>query len=162
MSRTKSKMLMLVGGALSALASPAPAGPPTGPTPSATPTATPMPTPTAIPGSCLEAWPLVTVVTSGRGNSPTNNAKVVHSITGFIIDPSSLSQEERNIPICRGTSVTCAVTDLTGGTPLNQANSSGIVCDSVGCRVTNIQRKERYISRSADGSDTDRITLVPK
>ena len=162
MSRSKSNklMLLLASAAFVALASPALAGPTTGPSPTATPT--PVPSPTVPPGSCIEAWPLVTVLTIGKGNSPSNNAKVVHAITGFVINPRSLSQEENKILVCQGTTVTVGVTDLTGGSALNLANSSGITCDSSGCTVVNIQRKERYISRSADGTDTDRISLVAK
>jgi hypothetical protein len=58
--------------------------------------------------------------------------------------------------------VTSVVTDLTGGVATNTRNSKGIGCNASGCSVSNIQRKERYISRSADGRDTDRITLLPK
>ena len=164
MSRSNSNklMLLLASAAFVALASPALAGPTTGPSPTAIPTPSPMPTPTVPPGSCPEAWPLVTVLTIGKSNSPSNNAKVVHAITGFIIDPKSLSQEVNRVLVCQGTTVTVGVTDLTGGSALNLANSSGITCDSSGCTVVNIQRKERYISRSADGTDTDRISLVAK
>ena len=154
--------MLLASTAFVALTSPALAGPTTGPSPTATPTPSPIPTPTVPPDSYIEAWPLITVLTIGRGNSPSNNAKVVHAITGFIINPISLSQEENKILVCQGTTVTVAVTDLTGGSALNLANSSGITCDSSGCTAVNIQRKERYISRSADGTDTARISLVAK
>jgi hypothetical protein len=157
-----SKTLLVTSAALAALANPVLAGPTTGPSPTVTPTPSPMPTPTTIPDSCLEAWPVVTVLTAGKGNSPSNNAKVVHAITGHVIDPSKIASEANQIQVCKGTTVNAAVTDLTGGTPLNQATSSGITCDSVGCTVVNIQRKEKYTSRSADGTDTDRFNLVPK
>jgi hypothetical protein len=160
--KLNSQMLLVTSAALAALANPVLAGPTTGPSPTVTPTPSPMPTPTTIPNSCLEAWPLITVLTAGRANSPSNNAKVVHAITGHVIDPSSLGVEENRIQVCLGTTVNAAVTDLTGGSALNQANSSGISCDSVGCTAVNIQRLERYTSRSADGTDTDRFILAPE
>jgi hypothetical protein len=160
--KLNSQMLLVTSAALAALANPVLAGPTAGPSPTVTPTPSPMPTPTTIPNSCLEAWPVVTVLTAGKGNSPSNNAKVVHAITGHIIDPSKLASEENRIHVCLGTTVSAAVTDLTGGSALNQANSSGISCDSVGCTAVNIQHKEKYISRSADGTDTDRFSLVPQ
>jgi hypothetical protein len=51
--------------------------------------------------------------------------------------------------------------DTTGG-PINTAQSLGISCDSSGCSVPEIQGTEKYISRAADGKDTDRMTLVPR
>jgi len=129
------------------------------PTPTATPTASPTPTPS--PTACIMQNPVVTINTTGKSNGPTDNAKVTHAITGNIVDPASLASNAHRIPICRGTPVSIAVRDRTG-IPLNAATSAGISCNRFGCTVSNLQAKEKYISRSADGADTDRMTLLPK
>ena len=140
-------------------------------TPSATPTATAsaaptaVPTPTAPPGlTCVEENPLSRIVTTGKSNSPTNNAKVTHAITGNIVDPTSLSSSAHRITVCRGTTVTAVVSDTTdvNGRADNSANSDSIECASFGCQAFLIQSTQKYISRSDDGTDTDRITLVVK
>jgi hypothetical protein len=130
------------------------------PTPSATATATPTPTATPEP-TCRELWPVFTIMTIGKGQSPSNNPKVSHAITGHIVDPDSLSDTAHRIPVCRGTDVTADVTDATGDAS-NTANSEGIVCGDAGCVATNLQATAKYISRSSDGKDTDRMTLLPQ
>jgi hypothetical protein len=42
------------------------------------------------------------------------------------------------------------------------ASSSGINCNDSTCVVETIRGKERYVARSSDGKDTDRITLLPR
>jgi cysteine-rich repeat protein len=125
-----------------------------------TATATAAPTPTAL-SECTAMFPVRTIVTAGKSNSPTNNAKVMHFITGNIVDPSSLRVDAHRIPICEGTAVSIAVMDTTGA-PLSTATSAGINCNASGCTVSNLQATEKYISRSADGTDTDRMTLLPQ
>ena len=98
------------------------------------------------------------IVTIGKGQSPSNNPKVVHTITGNIVDPGSLGDTAHRIPVCAGTEVTAVVTDSTG-TPTNTAGGS-LTCDSAGCSgVVNVT--EKYKSVSSDGKDTDRMTLLP-
>ena len=83
------------------------------------------------------------------------------AVTGKIIDPGLLKTTASRIPVCRGTRVNIFTFDTSGG-PTNTALSNGISCDSSRCSVLNIQGTEKYISTSADGKDTDRMTLVPK
>jgi hypothetical protein len=103
-------------------------------------------------------WPVVTVVTIGKGQSPSNNPKVVHSILGNIVDPGSLKETAHRIPVCEGTEVNIVVTDTTG-TPINSADGS-LTCNSAGCSGV-VTVTEKYKSVSSDGKDTDRMTLLP-
>jgi hypothetical protein len=104
----------------------------------------------------------------GKGQSPLNNPKVIHWITGAIAS-DSLKDTASRIPICPGTHVTIQVSDQGepgAGGAINTANSTGMACDEKGCFVgpplspDGLQKTERYISRSQDGSDTDRMTLI--
>jgi hypothetical protein len=99
------------------------------------------------------------IVTIGKGQSPTNNPKVSHAITGNIVDPDSLGNTAHRIPVCEGTEVNIAVTDETG-TPTNTADGS-LSCNSAGCSGV-VDVTEKYKSVSSDGKDTDRMTLLPK
>jgi hypothetical protein len=100
-------------------------------------------------------------MTIGKGQSPSNNPKVLNAITGNIVDPASLGEKASRIPVCEGTQVTVEVSDTTG-TPTVTANSGGIICVGSTCTVMTIMAKEKYIARSSDGKDTDRMTLLPK
>jgi hypothetical protein len=133
-------------------------------TATATPTATAIATPTATPTAtlgCEDLWPVVEISTIGKGQSPTNNPKVRNFITGNIVDPLSLGEKASRIPVCAGSSVEINVTDTTG-TPIVTENSDGIRCTGSTCVVTMIGATEKYIARSSDGKDTDRMTLLPK
>jgi len=99
------------------------------------------------------------ITTQAKGQSPTNNPKVVHAITGNIVDPGSLGDTAHRIPVCAGTEVTAVVTDSTG-TPRNVANGT-LRCDAAGCSGV-VDVKEEYQSISQDGQDKDRITFLPK
>jgi len=48
------------------------------------------------------------------------------------------------------------------GAPTATGNSSGIRCSGSTCLVTTVNAKENYIARSANGTDTDRIAIVPR
>jgi hypothetical protein len=100
-------------------------------------------------------------MTLGKGQSPSNNPKVVNFITGNIVDPGSLGDTAHRIPVCSGTRVDVTVTDTTG-TPTVTENSGGISCTGSMCVVETISATEKYIARSADGKDTDRMTLLPQ
>jgi len=102
---------------------------------------------------------VTTIVTIGKGQSPTNNLKLSHAIRGNIVDPGSLGGTAHRIPVCAGTMVTSTVTDQTG-TPTNKALGS-LTCNSTGCSGV-IDESETYVSESADGKDKDRITLLPE
>jgi hypothetical protein len=104
-------------------------------------------------------WPSNTINTIGKGQSPSNNPKVTHAITGHIQNPGALGNTAHRIPICPGTSVSVEVLDQ-GGPAINTANSANLTCDDTGCSVTAIQGTEKYISRSQDGTDTDRMTFI--
>jgi len=128
------------------------------PTPTLTPTPTPTPTATAEP-TCTDYWLPTMICTIGKGQSPSNNPKVSMCITGNIVDPGSLGDTAHRIPVCTGTEVSVVVTDLTG-TPTVSAGGS-LSCNSVGCTgVVNVT--EKFIVNSADGKDTDRMTLLPQ
>jgi hypothetical protein len=133
------------------------ASPTATPAATATPTATPLPTP--APMMCATTWPETTIVTIAKGQSPTNNAKVSHEITGHIIDPGSLRDTAHRIEVCAGTEVTSTITDATGR-PKNSADG-GLVCTSGACSGV-VDVKEKYQSISNDGRDKDSITFIPK
>jgi uncharacterized cupin superfamily protein len=99
------------------------------------------------------------IVTAAKGQSPTNNAKVSHAITGHIINPSKLSDTAHRIEVCAGTGVTSTVTDASGR-PRNIAAGS-LLCTSGGCWGV-VDVKEKYQSTSNDGRDRDSITFIPK
>jgi hypothetical protein len=108
---------------------------------------------------CAATWPETTIVTVAKGQSPTNNAKVSHEITGHIIDPGSLRDTAHRIKVCAGTRVTSTVTDATGG-PTNTA-AGGLLCTSGGCSGV-VDVTEKYQSISQDGRDKDSISFIPK
>ena len=97
--------------------------------------------------------------TIGKGQSPTNNSKITHTILGNIVDPDSLGATAHRIPVCAGTEVSIVVMDSTG-LPTNTSQGS-LTCDSLGCSGV-VHVTEKYISRSSDGKDTDRMTLLPR
>ena len=138
-------------------------GPTPTPTATASPTATPTPTPTSeptpTPVTCAATWPETTVVTVAKGQSPTNNAKVSHEITGHIIDPGSLRDTAHRIEVCAGTQVMSTITDATGR-PMNTAGGS-LVCTSGACSGV-VDVTEKYQSISQDGRDKDSISFIPK
>ncbi len=104
-------------------------------------------------------WGVATINTIGKGQSPTNNPKLSHRITGNIVDPGSLGETAHRIPVCAGTEVTIVVTDSSGNSPVITADGS-LSCDSMGCTgVVNVT--EKYKAVSTDGKDTDRMTLLP-
>lgn len=111
--------------------------------------------------ACADQWPVAMIHTIGKGQAPAENAKVAHAITGNIVDPGSIRYTADRIPVCAGTSVKITITDATG-TPTNSANTPGITCTASGCAADAIAETQEYISRSADGNDTDRMTLVPE
>jgi hypothetical protein len=132
------------------------------PTPSATPTAastaTPMPTAEPTPPPCSFVWPQTTFITKAKGQKPTDNEKLTHTIRGNIIEPGSLSETAHRISVCAGTEVTSTITDTTG-TPTN--NSSGSLdCSPAHC-VGVVNEMEKYQSTSEDGKDKDSITFLP-
>jgi hypothetical protein len=108
---------------------------------------------------CTSANPLTSIVTIAKGQSPTNNPKLSHTITGYIVDAGSLGPTAHRIEVCAGTSITALVTD-TSGRPTNTAAGS-LACISTKCSgVVNVS--EKYQSISQDGRDKDSITFIPK
>ena len=139
-----------------------PGGPTHTPTPTATLTPTATPTATPTPPSeppCAYIWETSIICTMGKGQSPSNNPKVSMCITGNIVDPGSLGDTAHRIPVCAGTEVRVVVTDLTG-TPAVSAGGS-LSCNSAGCTGV-VYATEKFIVNSADGKDTDRMTLLPQ
>jgi hypothetical protein len=128
--------------------------------PTATPTAIPTATPTAepTPPPCSLVWPETTFVTKAKGQKPSNNAKLTHTIRGNIIEPGSLSETAHRIPVCAGTEVTSTITDTTG-TPTNTTSGS-LDCSPARCAGV-VNETEKYRSTSEDGKDKDSITFLP-
>ncbi len=139
------------------ITSPTPTPTPPPPTPTATPTATPTP-------GCEDFWPVTSIVTIAKGQSAANNLKVSHRVTGNIVDPAAICPDDgpctaHRIPVCAGTEVHIAVT----GSAENSNIGRGVIsCDAAGCFVGAIDVVEKYKSVSADGKDTDRVTLLPQ
>jgi hypothetical protein len=106
-------------------------------------------------------WPVVEIVTLGKGQSASNNAKVVSAIRGNVVSPASLGETAHRIRVCAGTRVEVTVTDSTGS-PTITAASGEIICGGGACIVETIDEKAKYVARSSDGKDTDRITLLPE
>jgi len=122
------------------------------------PTPTPGPTPT--PSLCPTIWPETRIITTAKGQSPTNNAKVTHEIVGHIINPGAVSDSAHRIQVCAGTRVTSFVKDASGTSATNTALGS-LRCTPGAC-WGNINIVEKYRSVSSDGQDRDSITFVPK
>jgi hypothetical protein len=129
-----------------------------GPTPTSTPTATPTPTATAEP-TCTDHWLPTMICTIGKGQSPSNNAKVSMCVTGNIVDPAALRDTAHRIPVCAGSEVDVRITDVTG---IPSVSASGTLsCSSAGCSGV-VQSTEKFTATSADGKDVDRMTFIPK
>jgi hypothetical protein len=104
------------------------------------------------------------ITTIGKGQSPTNNLKVSHLIVGHIVDPLAVCPDNgactaQRIPICAGTEVTIAVEGSTNNSNIGKGDIS---CNAAGCTVAALNVTEKYKSVSADGKDTDRMTLLPQ
>ncbi len=123
----------------------------------------PRTTTTTIP--CTALWSVTSITTIGKGQSPTNNPKLSHTIVGNIVDPASYAPTAARITLCAGTSARALISDSTG-TPGVTPVTPGITCMSSGttitCSVGSLTTTEKYIAVSSDGSDTDRITLLPQ
>ena len=116
-------------------------------------------TPTPEP-QCSDLWPVETILTIGKGQSPSNNPKVLHLITGHIIGgKGAFGMTAHRIPVCAGTTVSIEVRDSTGVPTITAGGS--LVCNEAGCSGS-VNVTEKYKSVSSDGKDTDRITLLPK
>ena len=156
--------LMAMTAAFFALTTPVLAGPTA--TPSPTPV-TPTPaTPTPVPDSCAAETDVSTIITNGKGQSPSNNAVIRHAITGHIYpEAESYSSTAHRIRICAGTSVTAVVTDTSRRGMTTNAGTEGLTCtDSApvgGCTGV-INSKQQYKSTTtASGSDKDTIVFLP-
>ncbi len=105
--------------------------------------------------ACTDAWPVRPIVTIGKGQSPSNNPKVLSVITGNIVAPDSLGPTAHRIRICEGTAVSVRVEDTTGDPTVTGA------CTSASCTIPALDSVEKYKAVSFDGKDTDRMTLRP-
>ena len=155
-------LVVLVGFATPVLAGPTPT--PTTPTP---PTATPTP-PTATPPDptlCTTQWPITTIITIGKGQKPSANQLVKHEITGHIIDPILTESNAHRIFVCRDSFVRArpflptglpANSTARGTLDCNAGDPPGRFCEGV------VSSTERYTSVSDDGSDTDRMQIIPQ
>jgi len=111
------------------------------------------------PSQCMIDNPVTAIVTVGKGQSPANNAKLSHLITGHIVDPGSLGPTAHRIGVCAGTSVTAVVQDATGSPTITSEGS--LACDASGCSGV-VDVTEKYLSVSQDGKDRDSITFLPR
>ena len=105
-----------------------------------------------------------TIITIGKGQSPTNNLLVTHMITGNIIDPGAVCPangacKASRIPVCAGTRVSIAVTGSADNANIGKGDIS---CNAAGCSDESVDVTEKYKSVSADGKDTDRMTILPR
>ena len=105
--------------------------------------------------ACTDAWPVREIFTIGKGQSPSNNPKVLSVITGNIVAPDSLGPTAHRIRICEGTPVSVRVEDSTGNPTVTGA------CTSASCTIPALTQKAKYIAISFDKKDTDRMTLLP-
>ena len=162
MKRDSTRLLawVLIAG-LSVSASVVLAGPTTTSTTTTTaaPTTTTSTTTTTV-AACSTLNPVTTINTIGGGQSPSNNPKLSHNVTGNIVGAGSLGSSVTRIPVCAGTSVSTALVDSTG-TPTVTKSSAGLSCSSAGCSGT-INATEKYTAKSADGKDTDTLTFLPQ
>jgi len=88
----------------------------------------------------------------------------VHTITGNIVDPGGLCPATgtctaHRIPVCAATGVTVAITGSTDNANIGKGTIS---CNAAGCSIAAIEVTEKYQSVSADGKDSDRMTLLPQ
>jgi hypothetical protein len=108
---------------------------------------------------CAYVWKTTQICTIGKGQSPSNNAKVSMCVTGNIVDPAALRETAHRIPVCAGSEVDVRVTDVTG---IPSVSASGTLsCSSAGCSGV-VQSTEKFTATSADGKDVDRMTFIPK
>ena len=110
--------------------------------------------------TCEDEWPLVAIFTVGKGQSKLDNSKVSARVLGNVVDSTQLESTATKIPLCHGTSVDLQVLDITGE-PLIRPETRGIRCDGIRCHVDSLISKQKLTIRSADGKDTDRLTLEP-
>jgi hypothetical protein len=118
------------------------------------------------PPTCEELWPEITVETIAKGQSPSQNPKLSHAVTGHVIGGAeALKDTAHRIKFCEGSSVTSMISDSTGGGTQLISASSGMNCESFGgmfsCSVDSLMETEKYKVRSEDGKDTDSITMIP-
>ena len=126
--------------------------------------------------ACTDANPVGTLVTIGKGQSPNNNPKIAHAITGNIVGLAGLGEKTSRVPVCTGTLVGISITSAVAGggvkddgqgglfdplKPLNVLSCSADGGLTASCSGT-IGATQKYIARSADGKDTDRMTLLAK
>ncbi|UCE85978.1 MAG: carboxypeptidase regulatory-like domain-containing protein [Deltaproteobacteria bacterium] len=105
---------------------------------------------------CTARNPLETLTTTAKGQSRTNNAKVVHEIRGHLIGGAAAwKPNAHRIRVCANSDVTIAITDSTGTATVSGA------CTSETCVVELGAATAKYKAVSADGRDSDSIALLP-
>jgi hypothetical protein len=105
---------------------------------------------------CTSQNPLQTLTTLAKGQSSTNNAKVSHAITGHLVGGvDAYGDTAQRIEACAGTDVSVLISDTTGTPDVSGA------CTGATCTVGMGTATEKYKAVSADGKDTDSVTLIP-
>ena len=105
---------------------------------------------------CIWNWPSITVNTLAKGQSVTNNRKVSHEITGNAVGgDAAYGPTAHRIKLCWGTAISINITGA--GTTVTGD------CDTTNCTIVAVDfmATRKYQVVSADGKDTDRITLIP-
>ena len=112
-------------------------------------------------------------ITDGKGQSADNNGKVVHRIDGqFEVGTApQFGGNAHRIKLCAGFWVTIQISDSSSSSPfagpgptiggLPEADCAVWDGSTVVCGFTLGTEKLTYIATSWDGTDTDRITLLP-
>jgi hypothetical protein len=153
-------LIVFLGLATPVLAGPTPT--PTTPTPTTPTPTTPTPATPTPDTTCTAQWPIATIFTLGKGQSPTNNNKVRHSITGNIIDPGSLGPTAHRIPVCAGSFVRSVITASSGFATMNTALGSLDCTSTIRVCQGNVNVAEKYTAVNRDSTDVDRITFLPR
>ena len=115
---------------------------------------------------CAAANLVVTVTTLGSGQKPGLNEAVSHRITGNIVGGADAYGPRANhFRICSGTSVRIQLVGafVPGDVEFLRGplNCIDFPAEGAGCGVDSLTEIVIYRTTSPDGTDIDRITLVP-
>jgi hypothetical protein len=127
-----------------------------------------------IDKTCRGQWPKTSFTTVAKGQKAENNDKVSHVVTAHVVGGAEAhGKRASRIKVCRGTPVTISIFDdsTVSAVPIVDALSEGIECAlgpgigdpdaEANCVVEALMATAKYRVSSHDGSDTDRVTLVP-
>ncbi len=115
---------------------------------------------------CAAANPVITIATLGSGQRPGVNGAVSHRITGNIVGGADAYGPRANhFRICSGTSVGIQLVGafVPGDVEFLRGplHCIDFPAEGAGCGVDSLTEIVSYLTTSPDGTDRDRITLVP-